>query len=188
MVVSSYQAVSGSGQRGIDELLRQNDSLGKDIDALVHGSWVDPGSDVYQRPIGWNALPFAGSLVEDGYTDEELKLVHESRKILDIPELAVEPTCVRVPVITGHGIAATMHFARPVTVAAAEEVLGDAPGLELWRDKAPTALDCAGRDEVLAGRLRPTLGVRGGINLWVVGDNLRKGAALNTVQIAELLL
>ena len=188
MVASSYQAVSGSGQQGVAELVRQNQSLGEDPDALREGTWSDPGSEVYERPIGWNVLPFAGSEKENGYTDEELKLVGESRKILDIPNLAVEPTCVRVPVIAGHGIAATMRFDVDVDVDDAAKVLEDAPGLELWSDKTPTALDSAGIDEVLAGRLRPTLGEPGGINLWVVGDNLRKGAALNAVQIAELVV
>ena len=188
MVASSYQAVSGSGQQGVAELVRQNQSLGEDPDALREGTWSDPGSEVYERPIGWNVQPFAGSEKEKGYTDEELKLVGESRKILDIPNLAVEPTCVRVPVIAGHGIAATLRFSDAVDVDDAAKVLEDAPGLELWSDKTPTALDSAGIDEVLAGRLRPTLGEPGGINLWVVGDNLRKGAALNAVQIAELVV
>jgi aspartate-semialdehyde dehydrogenase len=188
MVACSYQAVSGSGQQGTAELLRQTEALGKDPDALVSGEWIDPGSEVYPRPIAWNVVPFAGNAGADGYTDEEWKLVHESRKILELPALRVEPTCVRVPVITGHGIAATMRFSRPVGVDEAAQVLVGAPGLELWEDKTPTPLDSAGRDEVLAGRLRPTVGEPGGINLWVVGDNLRKGAALNAVQIAEALL
>lgn len=188
VVACSYQSVSGSGQRGIAELLRQNEALGKDPEALVSGEWIDPGSDVYTRPIAWNVLPFAGNAATDGYTDEEWKLVNESRKILELPSLLVEPTCVRVPVVAGHGIAATMRFSRPVGVDEAAAVLAEAPGLELWQDRTPTPLDSAGRDEVLAGRLRPTVGEPGGINLWVVGDNLRKGAALNAVQIAELLL
>jgi aspartate-semialdehyde dehydrogenase len=188
MVACSYQSVSGSGQQGIAELLRQNEALGRDTDALVSGEWIDPGSEVYTRPIAWNVLPFAGNAGADGYTDEEWKLVNESRKILELPALGVEPTCVRVPVVAGHGIAVTMWFSRPVGVDEAARVLADAPGLELWVDKTPTPLDSAGRDEVLAGRLRPTVGEPGGINLWVVGDNLRKGAALNAVQIAEELL
>ena len=187
MVVASYQAVSGSGQQGVDELMRQMPALQQDIDLLVSGGWSDPGADLYERPIAFNALPFAGSEAEGGYTDEELKLVNESRKILDSPELQVEPTCVRVPVLTGHGVAATLRFDRPVSSDEAMTVLGSAPGLQLWKDQTPTALDSAGIDDVLTGRVRETLGEPGGINLWVVGDNLRKGAALNTVQIAELL-
>ena len=187
MVATSYQSVSGSGQQGIDELLRQNSDLGGDVDALVSGGWKDPGPEVYVRPIGFNVLPFAGSEVEAGYTDEEMKLVNESRKILDLPDLAVEPTCVRVPVLVGHGIAATLRFRRPVSADEAVSILSEAPGVEVWRDRVPTPLDSAGRDEVLVGRVRETVGEPGGVNLWAVGDNLRKGAALNAVQIAELL-
>jgi aspartate-semialdehyde dehydrogenase len=185
VVATSYQSVSGSGQRGIDELSRQVDVLGTDRDALVGGGWADPGGDLYARPIGWNVLPFAGVATDQGYTDEEWKLVNESRKILEIPDLEVEPTCVRVPVMVGHGIVATLAFDRPMELSEAVSLLEAAPGAELWVDRVPTPLDSAGRDEVLIGRVRETLGIRGGINLWAVGDNLRKGAALNAVQIAE---
>lgn len=188
MVATSYQAVSGSGHQGVTELLGQQGSLGSDLDALMTGGWVDPGSKVYERPIAFNVLPFAGNEVEGGYTDEEMKLVNESRKILDIPALAVEPTCVRVPVLVGHGVAATLYFDRPLSADEAMSILTSAQGVELWKDRTPTPLDSAGIDEVLAGRVRETIATPGGINLWVVGDNLRKGAALNTVQIAELLI
>lgn len=188
MVASSYQAVSGSGSQGIDEMLRQTRVLLEDPDALRTGGWKDPGSEVYVRPIAFNALPYAGKETEQGYTDEEWKLVDESRKILDAPELAVEPTCVRVPAVAGHGIVATLFFERPVAKDEALEILADAPGGELWTDRVPTALDAAGRDAVLIGRVRETLGEAGGVNLWVVGDNLRKGAALNTIEIAERIL
>ena len=187
VVATSYQSVSGSGQRGIDELSRQVDVLGKDRDALVGGGWADPGGDLYARPIGWNVLPFAGVETDQGYTDEEWKLVNESRKILEIPDLEVEPTCVRVPVMVGHGIVATLTFDRLMELSEAVALLEAAPGGELWVDRVPTPLDSAGRDEVLIGRVRETVGIRGGINLWAVGDNLRKGAALNAVQIAETL-
>lgn len=187
MVATSYQAVSGSGHQGVTELLDQQGPLGSDVDSLMAGSWVDPGSDVYVRPIAFNVLPFAGNEVDGGYTDEEMKLVNESRKILGSPDLAVEPTCVRVPVLVGHGVAATLYFDRPVSADEAMSVLSAAPGLDLWKDRVPTPLDSAGADDVLAGRVRETVSKPGGINLWVVGDNLRKGAALNTVQIAELL-
>ena len=188
MVATSYQAVSGSGQQGVTELLAQQGPLGADLDALMTGGWVDPGTELYQRPIAFNVLPFAGSEVEGGYTDEEMKVVNESRKILEMPDLAVEPTCVRVPVLVGHGVAATLYFDRPLAVDEAMSVLSAAPGVELWKDRTPTPLDSAGIDDVLAGRVRETVSTPGGINLWVVGDNLRKGAALNTVQIAELLI
>jgi aspartate-semialdehyde dehydrogenase len=188
MTATSYQSVSGSGQRGMDELAHQVEILGKDRDALARGGWSDPGGTVYPRPIGWNVIPFAGSAADDGYTDEEWKLVNESRKILDAPGLEVEPSCVRVPVMVGHGIVASMWFDRPVELDEAVEVLAAAPGAQLWTDRVPTPLDSAGIDDVLIGRVRPTVGRPGGINLWVVGDNLRKGAALNAVQLAELLL
>ncbi|HSJ85337.1 MAG TPA: aspartate-semialdehyde dehydrogenase [Acidimicrobiia bacterium] len=188
MVATSYQSVSGSGQQGVVELIEQTDLLRPDLDALMIGGWQDPRPSLYARPIGFNVLPFAGSETEQGYTDEEWKLVNESRKILDIPDLRVEPTCVRVPVLVGHGVAATLRFQRPIDPDEAAEVLSSAPGVEVWSDKVPTPLDSAGIDNVLVGRIRPTIGEPGGINLWVVGDNLRKGAALNAVQIAELLV
>jgi aspartate-semialdehyde dehydrogenase len=188
MVATSYQSVSGSGQQGVDELIAQTDLLRPDLEALMTGGWVDPRPSLYARPIGFNVLPYAGSETEQGYTDEEWKLVNESRKILDIPGLRVEPTCVRVPVLVGHGVVATLRFGRPINPAEAAEVLDAAPGVEVWSDTVPTPLDSAGIDDVLVGRIRPTIGDPGGINLWVVGDNLRKGAALNAVQIAEMLV
>ncbi len=189
MTATSYQSVSGSGQTGMDVLAHEIDVLGKDRELLAKGGWSEPGSDLYSRPIGFNVLPHAGSFAEAGYTDEEWKLVNETRKILEAPDVLVEPTCVRVPVMVGHGISATMHFERPVSVAEANEVLANAPGAQLWDDsKVPTPLDSAGIDDVLIGRVRQTLGEPGGISLWTVGDNLRKGAALNAVQIAELVL
>ena len=187
MVATSYQSVSGSGHQGVSELLDQLGPLGADIDSLMTGGWIDPRPKLYQRPIAFNVLPYAGNEVEGGYTDEEMKLVNESRKILDIPGLAVEPTCVRVPVLVGHGVAATLYFDRPVSADEAMSILSAAPGVDLWKDRTPTPLDSAGVDDVLAGRVREAVSTPGGINLWVVGDNLRKGAALNTVQIAELL-
>ncbi len=189
MVAMSYQATSGSGQNGIATLERENDWFERDRRTLQHGGWEDPGGDLYQRPIGYNVLPMAGSITEQGYTDEEWKLVHETRKILNAPAIRVEPTCVRVPTVVGHGIAATMFFDRPVSLSEAKSVLADAPGTQLWEDDhVPTPLDSAGIDDALIGRVRETVGESGGISLWVVADNLRKGAALNAVQLAELLL
>jgi aspartate-semialdehyde dehydrogenase len=187
IVAPSYQSVSGSGMTGVVELLRQIDALRPDPDALREGGFEDPGSDVYVAPIAFNVIPYAGSEKELGYTDEEWKLVYETRKILDAPGIQVEPTCVRVPVITGHGIAATMWFDRDLDLGEARELLDAAPGVEVWTEDIPTPLDSAGIDNVLVGRLRNTVGLPGGINLWVVGDNLRKGAALNAVQLAELV-
>lgn len=189
LVATSYQAVSGSGQSGIEVLSHEIDVLGKDEEVLVRGGWSDPGESLYSRPIGYNVLPHAGSFVEAGYTDEELKLVNETRKILDEPDVAVEPTCVRVPVMTGHGIAATMFFDRPIGSDEAVALLRAAPGVQVWTDeKVPTPLDSSGLDDVLVGRVRGSIGEAGGINLWAVGDNLRKGAALNAIQIAERLV
>ncbi|MEA3510830.1 MAG: aspartate-semialdehyde dehydrogenase [Actinomycetota bacterium] len=189
MVAMSYQATSGSGQDGIATLEREIDWFGQNRRALHHGGWEDPGGDLYQRPIGYNVLPMAGAITEQGYTDEEWKLVHETRKILDAPDIRVEPTCVRVPTMVGHGIAATMFFDRPVSLEEAKNLLAVAPGTQLWNDDhVPTPLDSAGIDDALIGRVRETVGESGGISLWVVADNLRKGAALNAVQLAELLL
>lgn len=188
MSATSYQSVSGSGRASMDALVDQVEHFGRQPDALRTGHWEEPAEGVYARPIGWNVLPFAGTETELGYTDEEWKLVNETRKILDAPEILVEPTCVRVPVMVGHGIAATAWFEREVSPGEAAELIADAPGVEVWVDKVPTPLDSAGRDDVLVGRLRETVGRSGGVSLWAVGDNLRKGAALNAVQIAELLV
>jgi aspartate-semialdehyde dehydrogenase len=188
MVASSYQAVSGSGQTGITELSRQVKEFQQHEAGLVDGSWEDPGGDVYQRPIGFNVLPIIGDAHPFDYTAEELKLRDETRKILEAPDVAVESTCVRVPVMVGHGTSASLWFERPVTPKEAVDLLDEAPGVEAWVDRVPTPLDSAGIDDVLVGRIRPTLDGSGGLNLWTVGDNLRKGAALNTVQIAELLV
>ena len=133
IVATSYQAVSGSGQQGIDELLSQSDALLHAPELLVTGGWDEPNTSVYPRPIAFNALPFAGNEVDGGYTDEEMKLVNESRKILDVPELNVEPTCVRVPVLVGHGIATTLRFERSLSADEAMAVLSSGgsprPGL-----------------------------------------------------------
>ena len=189
MTAASYQSVSGTGMTGMEALIKQTGSLLENREALVSGGWADPGSGPFQRPIGFNVLPLAGSMSEQGYTDEEWKLVNETRKILERGGIAVEPTCVRVPVMVGHGISASMWFDSPVDPGTARRLLEEAPGLEVWPDdRVATPLDSAGADRVLVSRIRGTLGEPGGISLWVVGDNLRKGAALNAVQIAELLL
>ena len=189
MVASTYQSVSGSGQTGIVSLSSELEHFGANIDSLVTGGWEEPEDGLYARPIGYNVVPLAGSFGEAGYTEEEWKLVYETRKILDRDQIAIEPTCVRVPVMVGHGIAASMWFDRPVDLDEAVAVLGAAPGVQLWDDRrVPTPLDSAGIDDVLIGRLRETVGHAGGISLFAIGDNLRKGAALNAVELAELLL
>ena len=188
MVATSFQSVSGSGQRGVSELSEQIEHFASDQSGLMQGGWTDPDSRVYTRPIGFNVLPLAGSETDHHYTDEEWKLVYESRKILEHEGLAVEPTCVRVPVMVGHGLAASLWFDRPVSRSEALEILSQAPGVEVWNDLPPTPLDSAGGDRTLVGRVRETVGSPGGLNLWAVGDNLRKGAALNAVQLTERLM
>lgn len=189
LVATSYQSVSGSGNTGMTQLAKEIDHFNANRDGLAVGDWSDPGGDLYARPIGYNVVPLAGSITDAGYTDEEWKLVNETRKILERDSIRVEPTCVRVPVMVGHGIAASMWFDRPVDLDEAVAVLGEAPGTQLWDDtNVPTPLDSAGIDDVLVGRLRETVGHPGGISLFAIGDNLRKGAALNAVQLAELLL
>jgi aspartate-semialdehyde dehydrogenase len=192
MVVSTYQAVSGSGLSGVDELDKQVRQVVDRAALLTHdGSAVTfPAPEKYVQPIAFNVLPMAGSLVDDesGETDEEQKLRNESRKILDIPDLRVSGTCVRVPVFTGHSLSLNLEFAAAMPVARALDLLAAAPGVAL--SDVPTPLEAAGRDPSYVGRIRQDPGVDGdrGLALFVSNDNLRKGAALNAVQIAELLL
>ena len=191
LVAATYQAVSGSGLAGVDELDKQVRQVVDRAAELTHdGSAVEfPAPEKYVAPIAFNVLPLAGSLVEDGSgeTDEEQKLRNESRKILEIPDLPVSGICVRVPVYTGHSLALNAEFARPMTPARARALLAEAPGVELA--DVPTPLGAAGRDPSLVGRLRRDPGVPDdrGLALFVSSDNLRKGAALNAVQIAELV-
>ena len=191
LVVSSYQAVSGTGLAGVEELAAQARAVIDDAERLVHDGRAlqFPAPKAYVAPIAFNVLPLAGSFVDDGSgeTDEDQKLRHESRKILGIPDLLVSGTCVRVPVFTGHSMSINAEFARPLSPERARELLKGAPGVKLV--DVPTALDAAGIDEALVGRIRRDEGVPDGrgLALFVSGDNLRKGAALNTIQIAELL-
>jgi aspartate-semialdehyde dehydrogenase len=149
-----------------------------------------PAGQVWSKPIAGNVIPLAGSVKEGGYTSEEWKLVHETRKILHDDSIAVTATCVRVPVFVGHAMAANLEFSRPVSKAEAVELLSGAPGVVLvdGGDGAPTPLEGAGIDPVLVGRLREDPSRPGGLDLWVTGDNLRKGAALNAVQMAEVMI
>ncbi len=194
LTVASYQAVSGSGGKGLVELdsqLRAGYASGDPKDLALAGDAVTlPAAQVYAVPVGFNVVPLAGSLVDDGTgeTDEEQKLRHESRKILHIPDLRVSGTCVRVPVFTGHSLALHAEFADDLSPGDALELLGKAPGVVVV--DVPNPLAAAGRDEVFVGRVRADQAAPAGkgLTLFVVGDNLRKGAALNAVQIAEELL
>jgi aspartate-semialdehyde dehydrogenase len=191
LVVSTYQAVSGSGLAGVEELDLQVKAVVDKAAELTHdGSAVTfPEPVKYVRPIAFNVIPLAGSIVDDGSleTDEEQKLRNESRKILGIPDLKVSGTCVRVPVFSGHSLSINAEFARPLSVERATEILAATPSVEL--SAVPTPLQAAGRDPSYVGRIRQDPGVDDGrgLALFVSNDNLRKGAALNTVQIAELI-
>lgn len=191
LIASTYQAVSGSGVAGVEELAGQVSAAGEKARELAYdGEAVTfPEPAKYARTIAYNVLPMAGDIVDDGLneTDEEQKLRNESRKILGIPDLRVSGLCVRVPVFTGHSLAINAEFERPMTPERARELLADAPGVEL--SDIPNPLQAAGKDPSYVGRLRQDPGVDGdrGLALFISSDNLRKGAALNTVQIAELV-
>jgi aspartate-semialdehyde dehydrogenase len=187
IIASTYQAVSGSGVAGVRELHGQALAVVEKADQLAYdgSALAFPDPAVYVAPIAFNVLPMAGSVVDDGSweTDEEQKLRNESRKILGIPDLRVSGTCVRVPVFTGHSLSLNVEFAREITVERARELLASAPGVELV--DVPTPLQAAGQDPSYVGRIRQD--GPNGLALFVSNDNLRKGAALNTVQIAELI-
>jgi aspartate-semialdehyde dehydrogenase len=190
LVVSTYQAVSGAGLAGVEELAGQVTAAGDKASELTYdGSAVAlPAPQKFARNIGFNVVPLAGSIVDDGSeeTDEEQKLRNESRKILDLPELKVAGTCVRVPVFTGHSLSIHAEFERPLSPERAQELLAAAPGVEL--SDVPNPLQAAGADPSYVGRIRRDQSVDNGLVLFVSNDNLRKGAALNTIQIAEVLL
>jgi aspartate-semialdehyde dehydrogenase len=184
VTVATYQSVSGTGQKALDALRAESA-------AVLAGE--NPPAGVYAHRIAFNALPFAGALSgDDGYTDEELKLVNESRKILEQPELRVSATCVRVPVMNSHSEAVWVRTREPIAPDEARSLLAAEDGLTVVDDPAagayPMAIDADGRDDVLVGRIRRDLGDPNALALWVVADNLRKGAATNAVQLAELLL
>ena len=179
---SSYQAVSGTGARAIEELRAQ-------VAAVSAGEPVTP--EVYPHPIAFNVLPQVDSFLEDGYTKEEMKMQFEGQRILHLPEFRASVTCVRVPVYRAHSVAVSAEFVRPVSLDAAHAALAEAPGLKVVDDPAhnlyPMPLDAAGKDDCEVGRLRLDCALDNGLAFWVSGDQLLKGAALNTVQIAELL-
>jgi aspartate-semialdehyde dehydrogenase len=189
MVASTYQAVSGAGLVGVQELDEQVRKVADGAAALTYdGEAVDfPPPHKFARTIAFNVLPYAGKLLDDGSdeTDEEAKLRQESRKILEIPELAVSGTCVRVPVFTGHSLSLNLEFSRPISPERARDLLEGAPGVVVT--DIPTPLQAAGKDPSYVGRIRRDATVPHGLALFVSNDNLRKGAALNAVQIAELL-
>jgi aspartate-semialdehyde dehydrogenase len=184
LVISTYQAVSGTGKRAVDELLDQSH-------ALLHEREIQaPGA--YAHQIAFNALPHAGSFASgEDHTDEERKLINETRKILDDPDIAISATCVRIPVVTGHSEAVNVQTRRELSPERARELLAAAPGVIVLDDPAaalyPLAIDAAGRDEVFVGRLRRDPGHERALDMWIVADNLRKGAATNAVQLAELV-
>ncbi|TWD13583.1 aspartate semialdehyde dehydrogenase [Streptomyces sp. T12] len=189
LVVTTYQAVSGAGLSGVAELHGQADAVTAQAGRLTYdGTAVTfPEPTAFREPIAYNVIPFLGSPADDGSleTDEEQKMRNETRKILEIPDLPVSTTCVRVPVFTGHCLQINARFARPLSVARAYELLAHAPAVELT--DVPTPLKAAGKDPSFVGRIRLDETVENGLSLFVAGDNLRKGAALNAVQIAELV-
>lgn len=188
LVASTYQAVSGAGLEGIEVLARQLDHVGGQARLLAEGGHDDllPVPEKWAVPIAHNVVPLNYVLGEDDYTEEELKLRDESRKILEIPGLPVSATCVRVPVFTGHSVSLNAEFDRPISPERALELLGQAPGVVVTA--VPNPLEATGQDPVFVGRVRTDPTVEHGLALFVVGDNLRKGAALNAVQIAEALI
>jgi len=184
LVISTYQAVSGTGKAAIDELRAQSR-------AVLDGQ--QPVASVYPHQIAFNVLAQAGSFPEgDDHTDEERKLINETRKILDDPSIRVSATCVRVPVVTGHSEAVNVETREPLSPERARELLAAAPGVTVVDDPAagryPMAIEAAGRDDVFVGRIRRDPGNERALDLWIVADNLRKGAATNAVQVAELLV
>jgi aspartate-semialdehyde dehydrogenase len=190
LFASSYQAVSGTGAQAIEELANQTRAW-----ASQHRAWdaakLDAVPHVYPHQIAFNAIPHVDSFLPDGYTKEEMKMENEGRKIMHHPGFRASVTCVRIPVFRAHSVAISAEFEKPVTAAAARSVLATAPGLDLIDEpelkQYPLALDIAGRDNCAVGRIRSDCALDNGLAFWVVGDQLLKGAALNAVQIAELL-
>ena len=191
---ASYQAVSGSGTRAIEELKRQTKSAVQEQEsrpAPVHPATVPAQATIYPHPIAFNLLPHVDSFLESGYTKEEMKMQNEGRKIMHLPQFNASVTCVRVPVYRAHSVAVNAEFEQPVSVERAREVLAKAPGIELvdepQSNRYPMPLNVTGKDNCQVGRVRLDCALENGLSFWVSGDQLLKGAALNAVQIAELL-
>jgi aspartate-semialdehyde dehydrogenase len=182
IIASSYQAVSGTGARAIEELRDQ-------VEAIASGKPVS--KEVYPHQIAFNVLPHVDSFLEDGYTREEMKMQNEGRRIMHLPHFTASVTCVRVPVYRAHSVAVTAEFEKPVSLEKAREVLMGAPGIILHDDPSkaiyPMPIECSGEDDCRVGRLRLDCALPNALTFWVSGDQLLKGAALNAVQIAELL-
>jgi len=183
VVVSTYQSVSGTGKEAVEELMQQ-------VRAAEAGE--APVAEVYPHQIAYNCLPHIDVFLDNGYCREEQKMIDETRKIMGEPDLPITATAVRVPVLVGHGESVNVQFAKPVEPESARAILAKAPGVEVVDDPAnnlyPLAIDCQGNDPSYVGRIRKDFSAPNALNLWIVSDNLRKGAALNAVQIAELLL
>ncbi|MDH5224186.1 MAG: aspartate-semialdehyde dehydrogenase [Actinomycetota bacterium] len=192
LVISSYQAVSGAGWKGTRELAEQVEKLGGDIEPLAHPDHdALPDGDVFAKPIAFNVVAKIGEFEPDGFTGEESKIMAESRKILSAPDMRVVATSVRVPVVSGHAVSMLAEFSRPISVDEARELLADAPGVRLIDDPEaglfPSPLEAAGGDEALVGRIRQAPDRDDALALFSCADNLRKGAALDAIQIAEHL-
>jgi aspartate-semialdehyde dehydrogenase len=185
VVVSTYQAVSGTGKAAVDELMQQ-------VATALRGEQLVPS--VYQHPIAFNCFPHISSLKDEypGYYGEEIKMIKETRKIMSEPDMAITATCVRIPVFNGHSETLNVQFERPISPEEAKEVLAAAPGILVVDDPAqaiyPTPRAATGRDEVMVGRIRQDPSIENALDMWVVADNIRKGAALNAVQIAEKMI
>ncbi|HZK23891.1 MAG TPA: aspartate-semialdehyde dehydrogenase [Oscillospiraceae bacterium] len=191
VVVASYQAVSGAGKEAVDELTAQTQAVLNGAEAMPRERFPHANAKV-QHQMAFNMVPQIDAFLEDGYTKEEMKIIKESQKIMGLPDLKITSTTVRVPVIYGHSEAVSVEFERPITPEEVREVLRNAPGIVVMDDPAellyPMPQDLAGRDEVFVGRIRVDYSVPYGVNIWVVADNIRKGAATNSIQIAETLI
>jgi aspartate-semialdehyde dehydrogenase len=183
IVVSTYQSASGAGARAMEEVKIQSQ-------AILKGE--DPKAEILPYPLAFNLFPHNSPLTETGYCEEEMKMVNETRKIFNTPHLKITATCVRVPVLRAHSEAINLEFKEPFSVAQAREIIANSPGVQLLEDWQknyfPMPIDASGKDDVLVGRIRQDISHANGLELWICGDQIRKGAALNAVQIAELLM